>query len=357
MQPRVVEEIHAWLRTDPRFKELCKKDLRSDNWDEIVAYLRKGNIAAEREDLAYALAYQWVLGNGSSEEAGVRPQRAPDQASEKVVSPPSPDKQTGLSHLFSSAVWLALVFLGTLLVFGAASVGMLLKFDGAVVTATAGGSVVLLCGLLLAVTRSQPREHTFKRLDAELQDGLIGVVRQIDYGYAVTMWMYTITFYVGVALVILSALRTVGHSADRSALLFGGVGLTDIIAQLIFKPAHDVQASRANLAQLQAAFFNWINDVYNWDRYLELLQDQAGKSGSIPELNEVSKVSTLMLANTRAMLEMVAQHCDHFSRRGDTNTTSETKNHGSSQSERKRRAKLSKPGTVTAPTILGPPAG
>jgi|LGVF01.1.fsa_nt_gb hypothetical protein len=147
-------------------------------------------------------------------------------------------------------------------------------------------------------------------LRENLQEGLVEVVKQIDRGYERVMQMYTVAFYIGVIMVLMSVFASLVLHSDTSALILGGLGMADIIASLIYQPAQELQNSRGNLAQLQAAFFNWINDIYNWNRYLRLMDEEATSDKRPPSFNNVCEVSDKMVHNTERMMEMIEKYCE-----------------------------------------------
>jgi hypothetical protein len=137
------------------------------------------------------------------------------------------------------------------------------------------------------------------------QNGLLGVVRQIDTGYQITMWMYTSAFVLGLMMMAGSLIAAFVHPG-KSNLVLGGLGAADVITFLIFKPAQDLQTSRGNLAQLQAAFFAWINDIHNWNRYLDALEKESGKNS--PPFDKSKEVSEIMVHNTERMVRLVGDY-------------------------------------------------
>ena len=149
-------------------------------------------------------------------------------------------------------------------------------------------------------------------LGTELQKRLREVIEQIDKGYRRVMDMYTVAFYLGIFLVLMSVFSSLFLRQDMSTLILGGLGMADIIAALIFQPARDLQNSRGNLAQLQAAFFNWINDVYNWNRYLIHVDDEAASSERAPVFERVREVSDILVHNTERMMRLVEYYCEMY---------------------------------------------
>ncbi len=88
-------------------------------------------------------------------------------------------------------------------------------------------------------------------------------------------------------------------------IVFGGLGIADIIAYFITKPPLDRQRSRANLAQLQAAYFNFFVDVYNWNSHLGHLT----QTGQI-NFKNVKDVSDILIQNTDKTMELIEKYCE-----------------------------------------------
>jgi len=148
-----------------------------------------------------------------------------------------------------------------------------------------------------------------REMSNEFRKGLVDVIRQIELGYSRVMLMYTIAFYVGIALIGLSVFASLWLKEDGAALIFGGLGMADVVTTFIFRPAQELQNSRGNLTQLQAAFFNWANDVRNWTAYLQRLDD-AVRPGEKPPYEEFERVSKRVLANTAEMMRLVDLYCE-----------------------------------------------
>ncbi len=166
--------------------------------------------------------------------------------------------------------------------------------------------------LIKYVERRKPRpgttrtsDHELEELRAGLQKGLLEVVKQIDSGYRITMGMYTAAFVVGISMLVASIVTALFRETDSAALL-GGLGTADVITFLVFKPAQDLQASRGGLAQLQAAFFAWINDVHNWNEYLELLQNESGSVA--PSFDTCKQISEIQGRSTERMAQLISMH-------------------------------------------------
>jgi hypothetical protein len=155
-----------------------------------------------------------------------------------------------------------------------------------------------------------PSEPSGVDMRAELQRGLVGVVRQIDRGYARVMTMYTVAFYLGVGMVLGSIYAGLVAGSETSALVLGGLGMADILASMIFQPAQALQDSRGNLAQLQAAFFSWFNDVYNWNNYLQFIDRAATGNGQPPAFDKLREVSEAQMRNVEHIMKLVERYCE-----------------------------------------------
>jgi len=170
----------------------------------------------------------------------------------------------------------------------------------------------------LIITGSISSNNSLKLLDEQLQEqrgttfavanamkkAIQITVKQIDDAYSSTMLMYTVTFYLGITLVILAAIVAVISKDTLLPTIFGTLGIADLVAFLITKPPERLQNSRASLAQLQGAFFNWFTDVYNWNTYLTLLQQQ-----NKLELTQMQQISDILMTNTDKTMSMLQKYC------------------------------------------------
>ncbi len=170
----------------------------------------------------------------------------------------------------------------------------------------------------LIITGSISSNNSLKLLDEQLQEqrgttfavanamkkAIQITVKQIDDAYSSTMLMYTVTFYLGITLVILAAIVAVISKDTLLPTIFGTLGIADLVAFLITKPPERLQNSRASLAQLQGAFFNWFTDVYNWNTYLSLLQQQ-----NKLELTQMQQISDILMTNTDKTMSMLQKYC------------------------------------------------
>lgn len=147
-------------------------------------------------------------------------------------------------------------------------------------------------------------------LKLKLQQGLARVVQQIDRGYERAMTMYTVAFYVGIVMILASIYAALFGDSVKSAAVLGGLGMADVLASLIFRPAQDVQNSRGNLAQLQAAFFSWFNDVHNWNEYLAGIGREADARKGTVEFLRLSEVSDVQMRNIERMMSLIEAYCE-----------------------------------------------
>jgi len=146
-------------------------------------------------------------------------------------------------------------------------------------------------------------ETTLETADA-FKKGLRDTVSQIEKGFQTTMAMYTIAFLLGVGLIIASVAFAFTAGSSLLPIVFGTLGTADIIAYFITKPPQDLQKSRADLAQLQAAFFNWFCDSYNWNAYL----GELGRRGNVT-FEDIREVSDTVLNNTSRTMELIEKYC------------------------------------------------
>lgn len=110
------------------------------------------------------------------------------------------------------------------------------------------------------------KEH-FETLTS-LRGGLRETIQQMLDGYQRTMLMYTVSFYMGIVLIVAAVIFAFLESEPLLPIVFAGLGTADIIGYFISNPPLKLQQSRADLAQLQAAYFIWYHEFRIWDAYL-----------------------------------------------------------------------------------------
>lgn len=158
------------------------------------------------------------------------------------------------------------------------------------------------------------RETTGNTADT-FKEGLQNTLGQIERGFRSTATMYKVGFYLGVALIIFSAIFAVVRNEPVLPIVFAGFGVADVITFFITKPPQQLQRSRADLAQLQAAYFNWFGDSYNWNSFLGIV----GQIGNPQIIHQIMKeVSATMLDNTAKTMDIIEKYCEFVEPKGKT---------------------------------------
>lgn len=139
---------------------------------------------------------------------------------------------------------------------------------------------------------------------SELKSSLRKTLDQIDRAYRSTMLMYQISFYLGVALILVAVVMAVTSKEALLPIVFGTLGTLDILTFFLVKPQEQLQNSRASLAQLQAGLYNWFMDSFNQHTFLGLLQQQ----GKI-DAASMQQVSQALMSNTNQTLDMLQKYC------------------------------------------------
>ncbi len=135
--------------------------------------------------------------------------------------------------------------------------------------------------------------------------GLVETVEQIDAGFRSSMLMYKVAFYLGVCLIITSIVYAFIDRSSLLSIVFGSLGIMDILVFFITKPPQNIQSSRADLAQLQAAFTNWFFDTINWNTFLQYLDRKNEVT-----FENVRKVSVELLSSTNKTMELIEKYCE-----------------------------------------------
>lgn len=141
----------------------------------------------------------------------------------------------------------------------------------------------------------------------EMKEGLKNTLEQIDAAFKSTMRMYEVSFYLGVGLVIAAVVGAFVGADPLLPAVFGALGILDVLAFFLVKPQEGLQSSRANLAQIQAAMYNWFMDSVNLNTLMSSLHQQG--------LNkDVLEISVRLLDHTDRTLEMLQKYCKLASR-------------------------------------------
>jgi len=162
-----------------------------------------------------------------------------------------------------------------------------------------------LLACALANDTSYLKQHEATQETAEsFKSGLRNTVAQIERGFRSTMTMYEVAFYLGVVLILAAVVMAFLDNKSLLPIVFGSLGMVDVIAYFITKPPRDLQFSRARLAQLQAAFFNWFIDYTNWNGAL-MAMAQDGKL----DFNAMTTVSKTLMEHTEKTMELIDRYC------------------------------------------------
>lgn len=150
----------------------------------------------------------------------------------------------------------------------------------------------------------QAQHDTTLQTADSFKSALRDTVKQIERGFRSTMVMYTVAFYLGVGLIVVAIAMAFVREKALLPIVFGSLGIADVIAYFITKPPQDLQFSRARLAQLQAAFFNWFIDYTNWNGVL-MTGTQDGKV----DLQFVKTVSSILMEHTEKTMALIDTYC------------------------------------------------
>jgi len=107
--------------------------------------------------------------------------------------------------------------------------------------------------------------------------------------------MYQISFYLGVILIIAAVASAFLLKETLISAVFGSLGVIDILTFFLAKPQEQLESSRASLAQMQAALYNWFMDSANQITYL----------GQHFDMETMRSVSESLIAHTEKTLEML----------------------------------------------------
>ncbi|HJP18731.1 MAG TPA: hypothetical protein QF468_08775 [Nitrospinota bacterium] len=133
--------------------------------------------------------------------------------------------------------------------------------------------------------------------------GLEKTVKQINSGFQWTMYMYLLVFIIGVVFLGISVYMAITTEKEFVPTIFGGMGMLGVLSFFFSKTPIELQRSRAELAQLQAALFNWYIDITNWNSYLLKNQDI-----SLEEFKEVSQEQMIRTDQTVKLISTYVQN-------------------------------------------------
>lgn len=150
-------------------------------------------------------------------------------------------------------------------------------------------------------------EETMKVMSS-MRSGLNDTIEQISEAFRYTGWMYISLFIMGLVLVV-SAIVFASFGKDILAIVLGGMGTANALTFFLTNPPERLQSSRASLAQLQCALFNWFSDSYSQNTLgAWLFQDQQ-KSGKPFDPRPFHDLSETLMNHTDQMMDMLQTHC------------------------------------------------
>ena len=141
--------------------------------------------------------------------------------------------------------------------------------------------------------------NTFNTAET-FKEGLEKTVIQINRGFQWTMYMYLMVFFIGVVFLSISAYMAVTTDKEFISTVFGSMGMLSILSFFFSKTPIELQRSRSELAQLQAALFNWYVDITNWNGYLLKNQDIS--------LEELKEISQEQMTRTDQTVQLIAKY-------------------------------------------------
>ncbi len=142
-----------------------------------------------------------------------------------------------------------------------------------------------------------------------MRDGLKKTIKQIDDAFNYTMWMYIISFGIGLALIVAAIwFARLGRDHLLTTIVLGGLGTASTLTFFFTKPPERLQSSRASLAQLQIALLAWFNDFYNQNLLLGQLNFLQLQSGKLDE-TQLTKISQTIIDHTETMMTLLHDYC------------------------------------------------
>lgn len=136
----------------------------------------------------------------------------------------------------------------------------------------------------------------------EMKEGLKRTLAQIDQAYRSTMVMYQVSFYLGVLLIVVAVSTALFGREPLLSAVFGTLGTADVLAFFLVNPQERLQASRSNLAQLQAALYTWFIDSVNLNTLMSLYYQQGNPAGA-------ATIAETVFQHTEKTLELLQKYC------------------------------------------------
>lgn len=127
---------------------------------------------------------------------------------------------------------------------------------------------------------------------------LENTVSEITRGFTLTMKIYMAVFATGLALMVFSALLAIFSDKALLSIIFGAMGMANILSFFFSRTPVNLQRCRGELAQLQAGIFNWYVDIRNWNNYLRRHEDTL-------TLDELKRLSDEQMARTEQTIKLI----------------------------------------------------
>jgi len=144
------------------------------------------------------------------------------------------------------------------------------------------------------------------KVNSSYREGLSKTNEHTIRGFKQTMIMYNVSFYIGIALLITAVFFAFFIKSSLFTILFGSIGTLDLLTFFIANPPLRLQESRAEQAKLNAAFYSWFLDLYNWNSFYV----QYSQKGEMINLEIMKQVSDSQIKNTRKLMEIISKHID-----------------------------------------------
>jgi|GEM_PF-2493737 len=138
--------------------------------------------------------------------------------------------------------------------------------------------------------------RVMKRLKTSLEEVLV----ESKSIQGLSKWMFGLTFALGFVLIGFSIYFAM-KGQETMAMVFGSIGLIDIIAHLIADPPMKAQDSRSNYAQLTVGILAWFSDIMNNNAVLAQAQNLPYEQFA----EEYRKLSSQQMENTNKILRLL----------------------------------------------------
>jgi|SRR6185437_6334817 len=140
----------------------------------------------------------------------------------------------------------------------------------------------------------------FKDVIDSYQQSVSKTNRETVKGFSNTMLMFQVSFYSGIALMIAAVVFAVFLKSSLFSIVFGSIGTLELLTFFIANPPLRLQESRVEHTKLNAVFYSWYVDLYNWNAYFR----QFNKGQIIP-FEIMKQVSDAQIENTRKLMDII----------------------------------------------------